>query len=118
MRTEHLYLHDIIEACDAISTFIEGRTREEFLHDDFFQSAVMAKFGIIGVSISNLSAELRDRYPDVAWHEARGLRNIVVHTYFSIDWDVLWVTARDDIPTLRVAIAEIVNREFTDTDEH
>jgi len=30
----------------------------------------------------------------------RGVRNVVVHEYFGIDEDILWVTVRDDLPPL------------------
>lgn len=30
----------------------------------------------------------------------RGMRNVVVHAYFSVKIDVLWETARHDLPPL------------------
>ena len=112
MRSERLYLVDILEACDAIGRFIEGRSQDEFLTDDYFQSAVLTKFGIIGVSAGNVSAATRERYPGVPWQEARRFRNVVVHAYFSIDWDVVWNAAMEDIPFLREQIAMILESEF------
>jgi uncharacterized protein with HEPN domain len=61
MRSARLYLVDILEAADAIARFIHGRTHLEFMTDDYFQSAVITKFGIIGESAGQLSDELRRR---------------------------------------------------------
>jgi uncharacterized protein with HEPN domain len=30
----------------------------------------------------------------------RGIRNVVVHEYFGVDAEILWQTARDDLPPL------------------
>lgn len=114
MRPEELYLVDILEACDAITRFINGRTRSEFLSDDYFQSAVLAKFGIIGVSVGRLSDELRHRYSDVPWQQARSFRNLIVHAYFAIDWEIVWSAAVEDVPVLRAWVTSILDAEYPD----
>lgn len=43
MRPERLYLVDILTAADAIMRFLEGVSREAFMHDELRQSAVFAK---------------------------------------------------------------------------
>ncbi len=43
MRSERQYLTDIVEAADAIARFVANIDREEFLHDELRQSAVMQK---------------------------------------------------------------------------
>ncbi len=40
MRREELYLSDIVESAEAISKFISGKNRDEFLLDDMLRSAV------------------------------------------------------------------------------
>jgi uncharacterized protein with HEPN domain len=112
MRSERLYLIDILEASDAIARFIHGRTLKEFMTDDYFQSAVITKFSIIGESSGRLSDELRQRYPDVPWQKARRLRNVAVHAYFAIDWNVVWNAAVEDVPALRAQIAAILETEY------
>lgn len=39
------------------------------------------------------------------------LRNILIHAYFGIDWDVVWRAARNRSPVLRAQIAEILATE-------
>ncbi len=108
MRPEILYLTDIAEAADAIARFLEQVEKEAFLHDELRQSAVLQKFIVIGEAASRLPAEFRDRYPSVPWSRAAGLRNIAVHEYFSVSWEIIWTTATQEIPSLRAGIATIL----------
>jgi uncharacterized protein with HEPN domain len=41
----------------------------------------------------------------------RGLRNILVHEYFGIYWPLVWQTAVDHAPGLRVQVAMILRAE-------
>jgi uncharacterized protein with HEPN domain len=38
-------------------------------------------------------------------------RNILVHAYFGIDWDVVWLAARNRCPILREQVAGILAGE-------
>jgi uncharacterized protein with HEPN domain len=44
----------------------------------------------------------------VPWRNVIGFRNIVVHSYFGIDWDVVWEAATRNVPELRQWIAAIL----------
>ncbi len=43
MRSEQLYLTDIVEAADAIARFLDGVDRDTFMGNDLIQSAVLQK---------------------------------------------------------------------------
>ncbi len=43
MRREHLYLNDILEATDAIASFLAGVTEQNFPDSDLIRSAVLQK---------------------------------------------------------------------------
>jgi uncharacterized protein with HEPN domain len=55
-----------------------------------------------------LSPETRARAANVPWKEIIGFRNVAVHAYFSVDWQVVYVTVNDDLPTLRGEIARLL----------
>jgi uncharacterized protein with HEPN domain len=48
MRDHSLYLSDILKALEAIESFVEGQSFENFKKDDKSSSAVIRKFEIIG----------------------------------------------------------------------
>lgn len=112
MRPEQLYLTDIVEAADAIVSFLAGIAREDFFTDDLRQSAVLHKLMIIGEAAARLPQDFRARHPAIEWSAIVGFRNIVVHTYFSVDWEIVWVAATQETPQLKEQIAAILAGEY------
>ncbi len=108
MRPETLYLTDIVEAADAIARFLDKVERDSFLKDDLLQSAVLQKFIVIGEAAAHLPDEFRRRHSEIAWPSVVGLRNIAVHEYFSVSWEIIWVTATADVPQLRRQVAALL----------
>ena len=114
MRTEALYLDDIVDAADSIARFLNGLEKESFLGDELRQSAILQKLIVIGEAASRLSAEFRTRHTEIEWPDIVGLRNIAVHQYFGVSWETAWNTATLDVPFLRERIAAILAVEFPD----
>ncbi len=112
MRREGLYLQDIVEAADAVAAFVIGQTRETFVGSDLLRSAVLHKLMIVGEAAARLPQEFRDLHPEIDWRGIVGTRNIVVHAYFRVDWDLVWSSATDDLPDLRRIVADILRREY------
>jgi uncharacterized protein with HEPN domain len=113
MRPEKLYLTDIVEAADAIQRFCTGRNYEDFLNDEMCQSAVLQKLIVIGEAAARLSVEFQAAHSDLDWPDIVGFRNFAVHEYFAVKWDIVWVTAIQDVPALRQQIVRILYDEFT-----
>ncbi|MFZ5818788.1 MAG: DUF86 domain-containing protein [Chloroflexota bacterium] len=59
-----------------------------------------------------LPREFTQRYPEIPWLDIIGFRNIAVHEYFAIRWDIVWVAATDDTPVLKEQIEKILLVEF------
>ncbi len=55
MRTEALYLDDIIAAADGIARLIRNLDKVAFLADDLYQSVVLQKLIIIGEAAHSLA---------------------------------------------------------------
>lgn len=115
MRSEEQYLTDIVEAADAVARFLADVEREEFLGDELRQSAVMQKIGVIGEAAGKVSQDLRNRYPEVEWPKIVGMRNILVHSYFSVKVDIIWRTATSAVPEVRKQVTRILAQEFGPT---
>lgn len=114
MRHEKLYLQDIVEAVGAIERFIKGVSKDDFFVSDLLQSAVLQKLMIIGEAAANLSSELKSHYPQVPWKQIIGFRNIAVHAYFSMNWEIVWVAATKNAPALREQILVIFRNSYPD----
>lgn len=115
MRREDLYLCDILEAADAITRFVAGVSAERFCRDDLIRSATLQKLLIIGESAARLSDAFKAGAPSIPWREIVGFRNIAIHAYFAVDWQIVWKAATINIPQLRIQIAETFSKSYPDT---
>ena len=75
------------------------------------------KLSVIGEAAARLSDDLRVRNPQVPWPQIIAFRNILVHAYFGIDWDLVWVAARNRCPLLRTQVAGILAEESSSEGE-
>jgi uncharacterized protein with HEPN domain len=115
MRREELYLTDMVEAADAIQQFLTGIEREDFLQNDLVRSAVLQKLTIIDEAAARLPRDFQERHPEIEWADIVGFRNIAIHAYFAVDWPIVWVAATKDATALRGMVADILAREYPDT---
>ena len=114
MRPEKLYLTDIVEAANSIEKFLMGQDFEEFEQNEMMHSAILQKLTVIGEAAARLPNEFTKSHPDVPWVDIVGFRNIAVHEYFSVRWDIVWVAATEEVPVLRDQVGKILQDEFTD----
>ena len=115
MRPERLYLLDIIEAADNVVIPIAGQDRESFLGNVTTRAAVLHELTVIGEGASRLTEEFRIGHPAVPWAKIVAFRNFVVHEYFGLDWPIVWNTATDLVPILRLQVSAILHAEFPDS---
>ena len=112
MRSEPEYLFDILDAVDSIRQFVTGKSEQDFIADDLVRSAVLQKLMIIGEAVAKLSDGLKDKYPEVPWVQIKGFRNVVIHTYFRVSWQIVWNAAVVDAPALARAVSQVLATEF------
>jgi uncharacterized protein with HEPN domain len=111
MRREYLYLRDILDACDMVQIFLEGMDTATFPTSELHKAAILQKLTVIGEAAAHLSEAFRDTHPQIEWRDIVAFRNIAVHAYFTVQWDIVWATATDDVPMLRRQVLEIVQAE-------
>jgi len=63
---------------------------------------------IVGEAAFRISKATKDAHPEIPWRQISGMRHILVHDYFRVDWNILFMTARDDIPTLEPLVVAVL----------
>jgi len=111
MRDYRLYLKDILAAMESIEAFVAGMDLEAFRADDKTASAVIRKFEIIGEAAKGVSEEVRRSYPQVPWKEMAGMRDRLIHFYFGVDYQLVWMTIKERLPQVKPQIQEILQQE-------
>jgi uncharacterized protein with HEPN domain len=110
-RDLRLFLQDIETSCAKIIRYTEGLTRDQVFADEMRFDGVLLNLHVIGEAVKNLPLDLRERYPDIAWREIAGLRDLVAHAYFALDLEILWDAIQRDVPALHRRIRQISESE-------
>ncbi len=110
MRPDEDRLRDMLDAIDAIRSRV-GSTRAEFDADAMVRVWCLHHITIIGEAAARLSEELRQKHPATPWRGIIGMRNAVVHGYFDVDWDEVWIVIERDLLPLQGALETVLREE-------
>jgi len=81
---------------------------EIFLSDETEKRAFARSLEVIGEAVKGISSSLILKHPGVEWRNMAGMRDKLIHTYFSIDYAIVWDVAVNKIPLLLQKIEKII----------
>ena len=107
MRPDRLLLQDIL---DSVNEVIDSTpaNQADFDANKYVRSHVLRHIQIIGEASWRLSAPLKSQHPQVPWKKIAGMRHVLVHDYFDVNWKRVYETARDHVPPLKPEIEAIM----------
>lgn len=107
MRSDRLLLQDVLDAIDEVARYLPA-DREAFDANPLLQSHIYRHVTIVGEAMWRLSQSLKDQNAEIPWRQIEGMRHILIHDYFRVDWNVVFSTATSNLPSLRPQIVTIL----------
>ncbi|MEM6423797.1 MAG: HepT-like ribonuclease domain-containing protein [Cyanobacteria bacterium P01_D01_bin.128] len=101
----------MLDAASKIEQYVQDETRESLEQDERLALAIVRLIEILGEAASRVSKETQLRQSEIPWKEIIGMRNRIVHAYFDIDYDIVWETAKSNIPSLKSLLESLLKPE-------
>lgn len=109
-RDVWLYVEDMLEAAARCREYVRDLSQEQFLADRKTRDAVLHNLLILGEAAKQVPEHLRVRTPQVDWRGMAGLRDVVAHHYFGVDWDAIWDIVCTELPPLQATLKEMLEQ--------
>ncbi|QZZ19815.1 DUF86 domain-containing protein [Leptothermofonsia sichuanensis E412] len=108
MQRDKQALIDISTAIQQTLLYAQGIDQDNLQQDDEKQAAILYRLIVIGEATKRLSNEFRERYPAIPWRQMAGLRDVVIHDYDELDFDILWNVIHINLPDILPEIQAIL----------
>ena len=110
-RNFDLYLKDMLLSIERIEEYVNGLDFLKFKQNYLVVDGVCRNFEIIGEAAKMIPIEIQVKYPQLPWRKMYGLRNLISHEYFGIDYEILWEIATKNLPKDKVELEYIISIE-------
>lgn len=106
-----LYLEDMLQSMKRIEEYLDELDFKEFKRNYMVVDATIRNFEVIGEASKNIPSEIQARYPEIPWKKMYGLRNLITHEYFGIDYEMIWEIAKRNLPQNQIDLEKIIETE-------
>ncbi len=106
-----LYLEDMLQSMDRIEEYIGKLDFRKFKMNYLVVDAIIRNFEVIGEASNNVPKNIQEKYPEIPWRKMYGLRNLIAHEYFGIDYEMIWEISKNNLPQNRSDLKKIIEKE-------
>lgn len=99
MKDNRAYLLHIQDSIKRIILYTRPGKRA-FLSDPKTQDAVIRNLEVIGEAAKNLAPGFKAKASGIPWKSMAGMRDKMIHEYFGVDLEIVWVVVHKELPRL------------------
>ena len=107
-RRDRVRLSEILGAARDAVEIASGKARGDLDTEKVLGLALTKCLEIVGEAASRVSPSTRDALTQVEWRNMRQMRNVLIHQYSSVDYDIVWQTVQEDLPGLISTIEQVL----------
>jgi uncharacterized protein with HEPN domain len=107
-HTDEQLINHILDEIHFIENEVKSLTIDQFLIDPKSQRAFARSIEIIGEAVKNLSEGLIIQHSEIEWRKIAGMRDKLIHGYFSVNYRLVWDVATNVIPDFKMKLIKII----------
>ncbi len=100
-------LIDIVNAIKRVLRYTDRISRAELKANDEKLSAILYQITIIGEATKRLSEPFREQHSEIPWREMARMRDVIVHKYDQLDFDIIWDVVHNKLPELLDKVVDL-----------
>ncbi len=108
LNRDFIRFQHMLEASQAAVSHLSGKSREELDRNRLLLSGVVRELEILGEAASQISSTIREQFSSLPWKEMIGLRNRLIHAYFEVNNQTIWLVVKESLPPLILQIEQIL----------
>ena len=106
---DRVRLELMLEAIGNIESFTENTlSYEAFLANKILCHAVTYNLQCIGENVFRLSKAFIQEHSETDWQAIAGLRHVLVHDYYQVNMEMVWIVLQQDLPGLKGYIQSVL----------
>jgi uncharacterized protein with HEPN domain len=102
-------IRHILDEIQFIFKYTEGKTSDQVYHDEVLRRAVIRSIEVIGEAVKKVPPGIKSAHPEIEWRKMAGTRDILIHNYMGVDFDIVWHIIEDKLPNLEKQLVVILN---------
>ncbi len=106
------YVEDLARYMNFALQFTEDMDFDEFANDPKTVIAVTKCIEVVGEATKHIPDSFKTKYQEIPWRDMAGMRDKLVHGYFTVDLEIVWHTVTDEFPQ----ILPLIEKALIDAD--
>jgi uncharacterized protein with HEPN domain len=107
-ENDKVRLQHILDAINEIEEFTDSIDLTTFQTNRLVRNATIRSFEIIGEAVNSLSMDIKESEMIFPWQGWKDFRNVLIHQYFGVDYEMVYNTIQNDLPELKSKVKSLL----------
>jgi uncharacterized protein with HEPN domain len=84
---------------------------DSFLDNEVLKRAIVRSITIIGEASKKIDPDFRHEHSHIPWKKMAGMRDVLIHDYMGVDYELVWEVSTVHLPELLTDIQALLNNQ-------